>query len=129
MRQITRRFKDGEDLRGAIERIAKEHAIKAGVIVSVVGSLSHVHLRMAGAKISKEWDGEFEIVSGTGTVSMSDIHVHLSVADVNGAVVGGHLKKGCAVRTTVELVVLAFDDVTYRYEPDEKTGFTELVVE
>ena len=129
MKQITKRLKDGEDLRQAIQNLAAENNIKAGVILSMVGSLKKAHLRMAGAKTSKQWEEEFEIVSGTGTLSAEDLHIHITISDVNATVYGGHLKEGCIVRTTCELVVLAFDDVTYKRAPDENTGYDELAIE
>jgi predicted DNA-binding protein with PD1-like motif len=129
MHQITKRLLPGQDLRVEIGKVISEHQIKAGVIVSAVGSLEPVVLRMAGAKEVKTWEGEFEIVSITGTVSVNGHHIHLSASDKDGAVVGGHLKPGCIVRTTVELVMLAFDDVEYKRVPDPKSGYDELVIE
>jgi uncharacterized protein len=126
MKQITKRFTKGQDLRVEIEKVISENNIKAGVIVSAVGSLEPVVLRMAGAKEVKKWEGEFEIVSITGTISVNGHHIHLSASDKEGKVVGGHLKPGCIVRTTVEFVVLVFDDIEYKRTPDSKSGFDEL---
>jgi uncharacterized protein len=129
MRQITRRFLKGQDLRQEIEKLLKEEDVKAGVIVSAVGSLEPLRLRMAGAKIVREWPGEFEITSITGTVSKHGYHIHMTASDVEGKVYGGHLKEGCIVRTTVEFVILAFDDIEYKREKDPQTGFEELTLE
>lgn len=126
MKQITKRFLPGQDLRAEIERVINENDIKAGAIISAVGSLDPVVLRMAGAKEVKKWEGEFEIVSITGTISVNGHHIHLSASDKDGMVVGGHLKPGCIVRTTVELVVLVFDDIEYKRVLDPKSGFEEL---
>jgi len=118
MHQLTVRLKPGQDFRQEIEKIAEEHKINAGCIVNVVGSLSKATLRMAGAKETKVWEDEFEIVSGTGTVSKNTSHVHISISNPNGTVYGGHLKEGCIVRTTVELAILIFDDVIYDVAPE-----------
>jgi predicted DNA-binding protein with PD1-like motif len=76
----------------------------------------------------KEWEDKFEIVSATGTVSVDDCHIHIAVADQSGAVIGGHLKSGCIIGTTVELVIATFDDIEYKRAPDVATGYDELLV-
>lgn len=128
MKQVTKRLKTGQDLREEIEKLVKENNIKAGVLLSVVGSLGQATLRMAGAKEKRDWKEELEIVSGTGTVSVNDSHIHISVSDNKGNVFGGHLSRGCIVRTTAEVVLLAFDDVRYLRKPDEETGYDELEI-
>jgi uncharacterized protein len=128
MRQITRRFTKGQDLRKEIEKLAQEETIKAGVVLCAVGSLEPLRLRMAGAKIVREWPGEFEITSMMGTLSYHGQHIHMTASDVDGVVYGGHLKEGCIVRTTVEFVILAFDDIEYRRAKDLQTGFEELAL-
>lgn len=127
MKQVTKRLRRGEDLKVGIERIAHEESIRAGCILSIVGSLTNLHLRLADNS-TKQWDQNFEIVSGTGTVCPDDVHIHISVADEEGKVLGGHVKKDCLVDTTAEIVILVFDDVEYRREFDAKTGYKELVI-
>ncbi len=131
MRQITKRLTSGHDLRTEIEKLLKDENVKAGVIVSCVGSLHPAVVRMpvVDKPVVRTYDEPLEIVSMTGTVSIHGHHIHLSFSDSKGNVYGGHLKEGCIVRTTVELVVLAFDDVSYRRLPDAKTGYDELVVQ
>lgn len=133
MRQITVRLKPGQDLKEEIERLAKEKDISAGVLVSAVAGLENARLRMAGAtpdnQVVKEWNGPFEVVSATGTISKNGCHIHVSISDKEGNVFGGHLKDGCKVKSTAEIVILVFDDVIYKREPDKETGFEELVVE
>lgn len=133
MNQLTFRLKPGQLLKEEIEKAATEKGIKAGVLLSVVGGLGNAVLRMAGSDADnqtvKSWDGPFEIVSGTGTVCTDGCHIHISVSDKNGNVIGGHLKDGCVVKYTAEIVIGIFDDAAYRRLPDENTGFDELVVE
>lgn len=131
MRQITHRLKNGQDLRTEIEKLLKEEDVKAGVIVSCVGSLHPAVVRMpvVDKPVVRTYNEPLEIVSMTGTVSIHGHHIHLSFSDGKGNVYGGHLKEGCIVRTTVELVILAFDDAEYKRVKDDKTGYEELVVE
>jgi len=129
LKQITKRLRPRDDLRNEIESLVNENKIAAGCLLSVVGSLSNVCLRVADGKIVKCWAGEYEIVSGTGTLSQNDCHVHISVADKEGIVIGGHLKPGCLISTTAEISVLVFNNVMFKRVPDEQTGYDELVVE
>lgn len=132
MKQITVRLKDGQFLREEIERIARERNVRAGVILSLVGGVRNVHLRMpkleTGEHIIKDLDGPFEIVSCTGTVSPDGCHIHFSISDRNGDCYGGHLKEGCAIFYTVELVIGIFEDAEYHKVMDANTGFEELNV-
>ena len=47
--------------------------------------------------------GDLEILSLCGTLSTDGAHLHITVANSNGAVIGGHLCCGSLVRTTAEL--------------------------
>jgi len=132
MKQITARLKHGDDLREGIERLVKQHDVQAGCILSMVGGLTKAHLRMAGSEpdnqIMKEYNEPFEIVSGTGTLSPDGCHIHVSLSDQTGSVIGGHLLAGCSVALTAEIILIAFDDVRYAREMDGGTGFPELVI-
>ena len=100
--------------------------------MSLVGSLENAVLRMSGSgptdQIVKKWEEPFEIVSGTGTVSREGCHIHVSLSGSDGSVIGGHLKDGCKVDTTVEVVVGIFEDISYERVFDNATGFKELEV-
>jgi uncharacterized protein len=120
------RLKPEQELRQAIEEFVKENNIKAGCIVTGIGSLNHVRLRLADLKVESFY-GNFEIVSFTGTLSQDKVHLHLSIADRLGRVVGGHLKIGI-VQTTVELVIGELKEYEFKRLYDEQTGFEELMV-
>jgi predicted DNA-binding protein with PD1-like motif len=97
-------------------------------VLTCVGSLSHVRVRLAGGAEHAIWEGAFEIVALTGTLSQNGGHLHLAVADQQGRTVGGHLAEGCTVRTTAEVVVAADDRLLFAREHDPATGYDELVV-
>jgi predicted DNA-binding protein with PD1-like motif len=63
-----------------------------------------------------------------GTVADNGSHLHISVADVEGRVVGGHVASGCIVRTTAEVLILWLSAWSFHREFDPATGFAELVV-
>lgn len=133
MKQITFRLKPGQYLKEEIEKITREKDIRAGVLLSIVAGLENAVLRMAGSEpenqIIKRWDGPFEVVSGIGTISKNGCHIHVSISDREGNVIGGHLRDGCVVFKTAEIVLGIFDDVVYSRKPDKETGFNELEVE
>ena len=128
MYQRTKRLLPGQDLRFEIEQFVQDHHVKAGVVLSLVGCLTQLCLRVADGKTVKIWKEPFEIVSVTGTVSENGCHLHLSASNQEGQTYGGHLKEGCLVGTTVELVIAVFEEIAYYREPDEQTGYDELVI-
>jgi predicted DNA-binding protein with PD1-like motif len=128
MRNYTFRLKPGQDLFDSIESIVREEEIQAGCVLSGVGSLTHAKLRLANREDLSEYEGYFEIVSMTGTISIHGSHLHISVSDEDGKTTGGHLVSGCKIYTTAEIVVAIFDDVVYGREFAEDSGYEELVV-
>jgi predicted DNA-binding protein with PD1-like motif len=128
MRNYTFRLKAGQDLFDSISLFIREYRVQAGCVLSGVGSLTHVTLRFADQDNYTNFDGHFEIVSITGTVSIHGSHLHLSVSAEDGKTIGGHLDSGCKIYTTAEIVLAVFDDVIYKREYAEDSGYEELVV-
>lgn len=126
------RLKPNQDLKAELEKIAKDKGIVSGFIATCVGSLHEVTVRMAGAQPEKQdirmLKGHFEIVSLVGTLSASGTHLHISVSDENGNVVGGHLKEGSIITTTAEVVIGYDEAVRFERKLDGDTGFEELSV-
>lgn len=122
------RLKPNEDLKEGILAFAKKQNIKAGAIVTCVGSLTQYHLRFANQENGKKQNGHFEIVSMTGTFSDSTSHLHISVSDSTGLTIGGHLLDGNLVYTTAEIVVVDLTDVEFARETDATFGYKELFV-
>lgn len=123
------RLRPGQDLRVEIERFAKGENLQAGFIVTCVGSLNRTALRLANQEDTTVLEGPMEIVSLVGTLSPDGVHLHLSVADKTGAMVGGHLMQGCRVYTTAELVIGEANDLQFRRVTDPETTYRELTVE
>lgn len=128
MKTLTFRLKPGQDLFNEIEAFVAEKNIEAGCVLSAVGSLTHATLRLANREYYSEYEGHFEIVSMTGTVSVHGSHLHISISDGDGKTIGGHLVPGCKIYTTAEMVLGIFDDVVYKREYAEDSGYEELVV-
>lgn len=128
MRNYTFRLSPGQDLYNSIEMFVQETNIEAGCLLSGVGSLTQLTLRFANQEIHAVQTGHFEIVSMTGTLSIHGSHLHVSVSDGEGKTIGGHLVPGCSIYTTAEIVILAFDDLVYKREFAQDSGYEELVV-
>ena len=129
MRAFTFRLKPRQDLFDSIETFVVDNKIEAGCVLSSVGSLTYATLRLANRSNYNEYEGHFEIVSMTGTVSMNGSHIHVSISDSDGKTIGGHLVSGCKIYTTAEIVLAILDDVVYKRELLENdSGYEELTV-
>jgi len=129
MRYHTFRLKPQQDLFDSIEEFVKQNNIEAGCVLSSVGSLTHATLRLANRSYYNDYEGHFEIVSMTGTVSVHGSHIHVAISDGDGVTIGGHLVSGCKIYTTAEIVLLELDDVIYKREMYENdSGYEELTV-
>lgn len=127
------RLTPGADLRDALERLTREHAIGAGCIITGIGSLARARLRMPSAlgeaEVFRSFAEPMEIVSLAGTLGPDGLHVHVCLSRADGACVGGHLVRGCVVSTTAEVVVGEAPDLEFRRLPDDATGYAELSVQ
>ena len=122
------RLTRGQDLKKEIVRFVKDNNIDAGIIKCCVGCLYEVNFRLAEGKKIFHKKSNYEIVSITGTVSKNGCHIHISLADNKGNVVGGHLKDGCIVDTTAEICIESLDKYHFDRVFDENTGYKELVI-
>lgn len=129
MNNYTFRLRPNDDMFDSIEAFVRDKNIEAGCVLSGVGSLTHAVLRLANREFLSEFDGHFEIVSVTGTVSIHGSHLHVSISDEDGKTIGGHLVSGCRIYTTAEIVLAVFDDLVYKREfYKNDSGYEELVV-
>lgn len=129
MDNYTFRLRPEDDLFESIETFVRQRHIEAGCILSGVGSLTRAVLRLANREFYSEYEGHFEIVSVTGTVSVHGSHLHMSISDGDGKTIGGHLVPGCKIYTTAEIVLAVFPGVIYKRELLENdSGYEELTV-
>jgi len=133
MKLHATRLTEGEDLKESITQFVVSRGLSSAVIVSAVGSLSKAQIRMAGAKPGqqdiRQYEGTFEIISLIGTIDFrGSAHLHIAFSDDEGVMTGGHLKEGCIVHTTVELVVASDSELLFTRIHDKTTGFDELSV-
>ncbi len=139
-RIILSRLMPGEDLFSGLKKIAKDHGIERGVLLSAIGSLKNVvfvnvrpHTGIpvkTEDMIEIEEAGPFELLSLEGNFFPSQedgepvIHMHAILGTSSGAVSGGHLLKA-TIFTTAEIILgsltgssvyKAKSDVTQRME-------------
>ena len=137
---ILTRLMPGDDLFVSLKKIAKDHEVGRGVILSAIGSLKDVvfvnvkpHTGIpvkTEDMIEIEEAGPFELLSLEGNFFPSQedgspvIHLHAILGTASGAVTGGHLLKA-TVFTTAEIILgnltgssvyKAKSDVTKRME-------------
>ena len=128
LKTYSLRLRPGDDLRQQLTAFVQEHHIRAGAMLTCVGSLTVTTLRLANQEAASVYRGHFEIVSLVGTLSVNGSHLHLAVSDSTGRTIGGHLLDGCRVYTTAEIVLGELPEVEYRRETDPAFGYKELVV-
>jgi uncharacterized protein len=116
------------DLRQTLKSIAHTENITAGIILSGIGSLKTVVLRFAGQNTHTTIDAKHEILTLAGTIGLDGVHLHMSIANSQGEVIGGHVVDGCIVYTTIELTIGILPDLKFQRELDDCTGFAELAI-
>jgi predicted DNA-binding protein with PD1-like motif len=122
------RLTPGQDLKLELISFCQKNNIKAAALVSAVGSLKQTHLRLANSNQFLKIKNTFEIVSVTGTLSDDGCHLHVSIADSEGRVLGGHLMNENLIYTTCEIVLVEMTEYEFKRELDSETTFKELKI-
>lgn len=128
---IIVRMDKGEDIVEQVKNVALKEKIKLASI-SALGAINGFTVGVFKTKEKKyyanEFEGDFEIVSLTGTINtMNDeyySHMHLSAGNDQGQVFGGHLNKAI-VSATCEMVIQIINGEVDRYF-DEEVGLNLL---
>jgi len=128
MKEHAFRLVKGDDLKKSLEKYTIDNNIRSGVIISGVGCLYEAVIRDASGVSCVTLKQKLEIVSVTGTLSLDGCHIHIAVSDEQLKTYGGHLKYGCLVNTTAEIVILELDSYTFDRKMDEETGYKELFI-
>ncbi len=122
------RLTKGMDLRKSIEDYQKLHHIHSGCIITCVGCVYEVGIRLADGVTKINLKDNYEIVSLTGTLSQDGVHLHIALSSKDMQTIGGHLTYGCLVNTTAEIVLMEIDEYEFTRSFDESTGYDELVI-
>ncbi|MFZ0565696.1 MAG: PPC domain-containing DNA-binding protein [Chlamydiales bacterium] len=128
MKTYVIRLTPGQDLKLELGKFIEKENIQAGVILAVVGSLRRANLRFAGKQEGSFFEEDLEIVSCTGTLCKTGMHIHMAISNPQGETFGGHVLDGCMVRTTAEIVIGGLSDYIFSREMDKETGYKELSI-
>jgi len=129
MKLIPIRLQPGQDLKAALESWIEQEGGGSAWVVSGIGSLSGAQMRWAGRADPTALDGDLEIVTLQGSLCRDGAHLHATVADAQGSVLGGHLCEGSIVRTTAEVLIALLPQWQLERVPDPKTGYRELAIQ
>jgi uncharacterized protein len=122
------RLKPGEDLLDGIDTFVQASHIEAGYIITCTGSLTAYNIRFANQPDGSGGEGHFEIVSLSGTLSKNGSHIHISISDSAGRMIGGHLLKDNLVYTTAEIIIGEHKGLIFTREKDGTTPWKELQI-
>lgn len=128
VRTLPVRLRPGDDLRRALESVVAAEGVAAAFVLSGIGSLRPAAIRLAGAQDAVRIDSDTELLTLSGSIAASGSHLHMSVSDPQGRVLGGHACYGCTVRTTAEVLLALLPAWRFSREPDPDTGWAELVI-
>ena len=121
------RLKRGTDIKKSIENYCKDQKIDTAIVLCAVGCVLKYHIRLAKAIDSIENEEQMEIIALIGTISKGKAHLHIGLSDDKGKMIGGHLKEGTLVDTTLELVLGELEGYKSERLFDEETGYDEIV--
>ncbi|MDM2943807.1 DNA-binding protein [Citrobacter sp. Cm038] len=122
------RLLPGQEVFAQLHAFVQQHQLQAAWIAGCTGSLTNIALRYAGREETTLVTGTWEVISLNGTLELTGEHLHLSVSDPQGAMLGGHMMAGCTVRTTLELVIGELTSLAFSRQPCVVSGYDELVI-
>lgn len=110
------RFDHGEDIITGLENFCAENDIKSGW-VNIIGALSQATISYYDQEkhqyFHKTLEGEYEIVSCSGNMSLKDgkpfAHIHVVLSDTGYGCVGGHLWPGSVKVFAGEFVIFSLE--------------------
>ena len=124
------RLRPQQDIKRSLIEYTQAHQLNNVILLSVVGSVSKMCVRIADGVTVLEKKENMEIVHMSGTVTQHQAHIHILGIDVNMQTFGGHLKEGTLVHTTLECALMDVSDVYQNSrEYDSETGYAELQIQ
>ena len=108
MQSLALKLAPGQDLRLALETLARTHQV-SGYVLGVVGNLSRAAFQCPGQPSPNVLEGDLEIITLQGHFSPKGTHLHLSLSDGACQVWGGHLEPGTTVLKGADLLVGLLD--------------------
>ncbi|HEY9076063.1 MAG TPA: PPC domain-containing DNA-binding protein [Anaerolineaceae bacterium] len=107
----------GDYLLEGISEVARSANIHSGVLMTGIGSLSFARIHAVVTNhppyqdLYYDLEGPVEIVGFRGIIASFEPHIHISLMDKNGRMIGGHLEDGCSILTLSEISILRLPDL------------------
>ncbi|WP_199192420.1 PPC domain-containing DNA-binding protein [Chlorogloea sp. CCALA 695] len=71
--------------------------MKSEIILIAIDSLKQANIRFADRNKTTVLQEKFEILALSGTLTITGVHLHITIADCQGKTIGGHLETGCII--------------------------------
>lgn len=123
--KIVARFDKGEEIISSLRSLCGSERVTLAYI-SAIGAVGKFTVGVFSPEQktyrSNSFEGDYEIVSLTGTVTTKDgqfyAHLHMSAGDASGKVFGGHLNSA-EISATCEVVLFVIDGKVERAFSEE----------
>lgn len=122
------RLSPGDDLKQALEAHCAASGLGAAFVIAGIGSLDRAAVRYAGEPDAIPAEGRYEILTLQGSLSADGAHLHIALSDAQGRVTGGHVRPGCRIATTAEILIAMLPGLRFARELDAATGYPELQI-
>lgn len=128
---IALRLDYDDDVLECVEAVAREADIRAGAVVSGIGTLKKARLHwitrtdFPSVDEFRDFEGPYEIASISGIIANHKPHLHTCISDLKGTY-AGHVEPGCKVMYLAELVIVKFANMSLERLPHPETGVSQL---
>jgi predicted DNA-binding protein with PD1-like motif len=128
---IALRLDYDDDVLKCVEAVAREADIRAGAVISGIGTLKAARLHWITTTTHpsvdefRDFEGPYEIASISGIIADHKPHLHTCISDLKGTY-DGHLEPGCKVMYLAELVIVKFGDMALGRFAHPETGTSLL---
>ncbi|CAH1791309.1 unnamed protein product [Owenia fusiformis] len=135
MKVVTVHLEEGSGIIHALKKIQNIFSMSAPFILSCTGHVGQGKLRLAyshehSVERYVDFAKRYEITSLVGTMGRDGLHLHTSLKDDSGDILGGHVMSDndLIVTGTVDIAVLDCCNFQFRREHDAGTGYEELLI-
>ena len=122
----------GDDFHECVERTAREKDIRAGAILSGIGTfdvarIHHItHTGFPAEDRFVEIEGPIELCSVDGVIADYRPHMHATMALRGGELFAGHLEPGCRVLYLGEVRIDVLSEGGFERRPHPERGTAQL---
>lgn len=122
------RLARGERLQETMKKFLEQTGVKGGEL-QAIGAVDEVELGLyhvdTQTYVWKKFEGEYEVVGLTGTITETGLHAHGVISDENFACFGGHFKEA-RVSGMLEVFLREHKKIRRQLEPSTGLNVMEL---